>query len=63
MVIYLNKHRIKEFESDETIRINNLLTFNEIRSKIADASPDLDYEVSKELFVLESHTNDLYTQN
>jgi hypothetical protein len=59
----LKKDKIKEFESEETLRIKNLLTFNDVRSKIADASPDLDYEVSKELFVLESHPNDLYTQN
>jgi hypothetical protein len=63
MVIFLKKYKNNEFESDETLKIKALLNYNEIRSKIADASVDLEYEVAKELFVLESHPNDLYTQN
>jgi hypothetical protein len=59
----MRKINNKEYESDEVIKQKSLNNYNKIRSIIADASVDNDYEIYKEFFVLEYHNNDMYTQN
>lgn len=48
---------------EEESRLRETYKFNEIRSKIIDASTIELYEVSNELYLLEPHQNDLYNQN
>ena len=50
-------------DMEEESRLRETYKFNQIRSKIIDASTIELYEVSNELYLLEPHQNDLYNQN